>query len=83
LALSIAGKYRAVAIEHADAVPAPVSWMCEVIADSSGQWVSNALRFSTKEEAKTYAKDLFSRWTAVREFRVVGSNDPVNQKKGE
>ena len=43
----------------------------EVIADNSGEWVGNQLKFDTKEEAETYAKDLASRWTAVREWRVV------------
>jgi len=43
----------------------------EVIADSSGEWVGNALTFDTREQAETYARDLFARWTAVREWRVV------------
>jgi hypothetical protein len=43
----------------------------EVIADNSGQWVGNGLRFETEQKAKEYASDLFSRWTAVRETRVV------------
>jgi len=43
----------------------------EVIADSSGEWVGNQLRFATKEEAEAYGRDLFSRWTLVREYRVV------------
>jgi hypothetical protein len=56
-----------------------VSWAAEVIADSSGQFCGNALRFATKEAAEAYAKDLFSRWTAVKEWRVVESADPVNR----
>jgi hypothetical protein len=43
----------------------------EVIADSSGEWVSNQLRFATKELAEAYGSDLSCRWTAVREYRVV------------
>lgn len=43
----------------------------EVIADSTGKWVGNGLRFHGLEEAKTYGADLFSRWTAVRSWRVV------------
>lgn len=43
----------------------------EVIADSSGKWTSNLLRFATREEAEAYAKDLTWRWTSVREWRVV------------
>jgi hypothetical protein len=55
------------------------SYAAEVIADSSGEWVGNALRFATKAEAETYAKDLYSRWTAVKEWRVVESKDEVNR----
>jgi hypothetical protein len=43
----------------------------EVIADSSEEWVGNAIRFATQAEAEEYAKDLWSRWTAVRSWRVV------------
>lgn len=43
----------------------------EVIADSSEEWVGNGLTFATQEEAEAYAKDLWSRWTAVRSWRVV------------
>ena len=48
-----------------------VEWKAEVIADASGEWVGNALTFTTREEAEAYARDLFSRWTLVREWRVV------------
>jgi len=43
----------------------------EVIADSSGVWAGNALRFETRKEAEEYVNDLAMRWTAVRETRVV------------
>lgn len=59
--------------------PGHRSFVAEVIADNSGQWVTNALRFATRDEAEDYAKDLYSRWTAVREYRVVPSSDPVNR----
>ena len=55
-----------------------MSYAAEVIADNSGKFVGNALRFATREEAEAYARDLFSRWTLVRETRVVESTDPVN-----
>jgi hypothetical protein len=48
-----------------------------VIADESGLWTSNALRFATHDEAQMYALDLGCRWTAVRNARVVESEDPV------
>lgn len=54
-----------------------MSYKTEVIADWSGEWVPNALRFPTKEMAEKYGSDLSMRWTAVREWRVVESEDPV------
>jgi hypothetical protein len=55
------------------------SFKVEVIADNSGKWCSNALRFKTEEEAKAYGEDLFSRWTAVREWRAVETDEEPNR----
>lgn len=55
-----------------------MSFAPEVIADSSGKWFGNALRFATQKEAEDNVQDLFSRWTMVTDTRVVESNDPVN-----
>lgn len=57
-----------------------MSFKPEVIADSSGEWVGNALRFATKEEAEANVLDLSCRWMAVRQTRVVESTDPVNYR---
>jgi hypothetical protein len=57
-----------------------MSWKPEVIADSSGKWCGNALRFATKEEAEANVHDLMMRWMLVRETRVVECADPVNYK---
>ena len=57
-----------------------VSWRPEVIADNSGKWVPNAMRFATEEEAKIWVDDLSMRWMAVRETRVAPSPDPVNYR---
>jgi len=46
----------------------------EVLADSSGEWAGNGLKFDTKKEAEEYAIDLMSRWILVREWRVVEAN---------
>jgi len=54
------------------------SYAPEVIADSTGKWCGNGLRFATKEEAEQNVLDLMMRWTSVREMRVVESDDPVN-----
>jgi hypothetical protein len=57
-----------------------MSFKPEVIADSSGKWCGNALRFATREEAEANVQDLMMRWTSVRDIRVVGSDDPVNYR---
>jgi hypothetical protein len=46
----------------------------EVIADSSGQWCGNGLTFDTLPEAIAYAGNLFDRWTAVKEWRVIDAH---------
>jgi hypothetical protein len=55
-----------------------MSYKAEVIADGSGKWVGNSLRFRTRIEAETYVSGLASRWFAVRETRVVECDDEVN-----
>ncbi len=57
-----------------------MSWRPEVIADNSGQWTPNGLRFATKEEAEANVYDLSMRWFLVRETRVTESDDPVNYR---
>jgi hypothetical protein len=47
----------------------------EVIADNSGTWAGNALRFDTVDEAVAYGRDLAGRWTLVRNYRVVREED--------
>jgi len=54
------------------------SFAAEVIADSSGKWVGNGVRFPTEQEAKDYVRDLARRWTLVRDTRVVMSTEPPN-----
>jgi hypothetical protein len=54
------------------------SWKPEVIADSTGKWLGNGLRFATKAEAESANLDLSMRWFAVKDWRVVESDDPVN-----
>jgi hypothetical protein len=56
-----------------------MSFKPEVIADASSR-CGNALRFATREEAEANVRDLMMRWFAVRETRVVESDDPVNYR---
>jgi hypothetical protein len=55
----------------------PNSFKVEVITDASGTWASNGRRFATVDAAGVYARDLAMRWTLVREWRVVESDDPI------
>lgn len=57
-----------------------MSYKAEVIADNSGQWCSNQLRFATEDEARIYGTDLSRRWTLVRQLRVSTSDEPVNAR---
>ena len=57
-----------------------MAWKMEVIADNSGKWAGNALRFATEDEAKRYADDLEMRWMAVREKCVIECDDVVNYR---
>jgi hypothetical protein len=54
------------------------SWRIEVMVDDSGEWESDPFRFQTWHEALAYARDLELRWAAVRDRRVVRSEEPVN-----
>lgn len=57
-----------------------MSFKPEVQTDNTGKWYDNALRFATREEAEAQVRDLSYRWLAVRETRVVESDDPVNYR---
>jgi hypothetical protein len=77
------GLDRAVAAHEAisgngEAGEAGMSWKIEVVVDDSGEWEGDPLRFETHREALAYARDLEFRWSAVRDKRVVKSEDPVN-----
>jgi hypothetical protein len=58
---------------------APNSWAPEVIADSSGKWCGNALRFAKREDAEEWVHALSLRWTLVIDTRVVPSDDEPNK----
>jgi hypothetical protein len=55
-----------------------MSYKGEVLADRSGSWVSNQLRFATEQEARAYVSGLARRLIAVRDTRVAESDEPVN-----
>lgn len=43
----------------------------QVIADNSGEWCGNGRTFETEAEAWEAADNLASRWTLVKEWRVL------------
>jgi hypothetical protein len=47
--------------------------------DPPDAWTSNGLRFTKEADANSYGFDLACRWTAVRDFRVVASDDIPNR----
>lgn len=55
----------------------------EVIADNSGTWTGNGLRFETVDEAEKYAIDLAGRWTAVRRWRVLDNETGESVREGK
>jgi hypothetical protein len=57
-----------------------VSFAPEVVADYTGTWTGNGLRFATREEAQANVENLMQRWFAVREIRVVESDDVPNYR---
>jgi hypothetical protein len=57
-----------------------MSYKSEVIADSTGKFCGNALRFATREEAELYVADFAWRWTVVRDTRVIECEEPVNYR---
>jgi hypothetical protein len=54
-----------------------MTWKVELIVDDSDEWEGDSLRFETELEALAYARDLELRWAAVRDKRIVRSEDPA------
>lgn len=55
-----------------------MSWKPVVQTDSTGKWYENGLRFETKEEALTSARDLMNRWWLVLAADAHEAAEPVN-----
>jgi hypothetical protein len=54
-----------------------MSWKFEMC--DNGKWITNGVRFATKEEAERYGFDLGMRWTGMPEpARAAISDEPVN-----
>lgn len=57
---------------------AAMSWAPEVFVE--GKWSRNAVRLATKEEAESYAYDLFQRWMLCEAARATEADEPVNYR---
>jgi hypothetical protein len=56
-----------------------VSYKAMVKTPGDKDWVCNALRFATYEEAEAYGIDLARRWTLVIARETQESDDPVTE----
>ena len=57
-----------------------MSWKAEVMVYGESQWVGNRMRYATRTEAQDYVVKLAWAWTAVRDTRVVESDEPVTEQ---
>ena len=69
---------RTIAIFHANAIEVPRSFKVGVKTVRDTEWIYNALRFYTHDQAEAYADNLYSRWTAVTEYIIEESTDAPN-----
>jgi len=53
------------------------SFKPELSTDGGKSYGTNATAFATHEEAASAAMDIFHRWMAATDWRVVESDDPV------
>jgi len=54
-------------------------WRVEVQADRDDSWSGNAVVWPDKDSAMKAAQDLYRRWTLVRKWRVVETDEPANR----
>lgn len=56
-------------------------WRAEVTTSDDGgvRWYGNDLRFTTRDDALSYARDLSSRWMIVTRWRAVDDGVPTRQ----
>jgi hypothetical protein len=50
--------------------------------DPEDSWATNAMEYGSVEEAEEAAKDLFSRWTAVKFWRVMDADKQTTYAEG-
>ena len=69
---------RTIAIFHANAIEVLRSFKVGVKTVRDTEWIYNALRFYTHDQAEAYVDNLYSRWTAVTEYIIEESTDAPN-----
>lgn len=57
-----------------------MEYKVEVLADNSGHWASNGLVFDSVEKAEEYARDLYSRWTLVYNWRIIDKDGKEHKR---
>jgi len=57
-----------------------MSYKLGVKTPGDTEFVTNGLCFETEREAKDYGVDLFSRWSVVKETKVLTSDEPINYR---
>lgn len=56
------------------------SWKPEVQTAGDGDaWTGNGLRFASKADSDNWAMNLSLRWTAVKDYRSVASDEEPNR----
>lgn len=58
-----------------------MAFLIEVVADASGKWAGNAMRYGDFQSAKDAAIDLANRWLLVTKARVVEFDEDENTVK--
>jgi hypothetical protein len=56
-----------------------MSYKAEVLTIGDTNYYGNGLRFRERAEAEAYALNLSKRWLAVKDYRVVESQDTPNR----
>ena len=57
-----------------------MSWKPAVKVYGESGWSYNGLRFESREECEAWLRDLYRRWTLVKEWQAQESDDPVNYR---
>jgi len=56
-----------------------MSYKVEVLTTGDSNYCGNGLRFQEKKDAESYAVDLSLRWLAVKDYRIVESEEAPNR----